>query len=111
MHKQTKLSDPPTAVDARRLGIKISELRNKFEKESKKRSKWLETDRIGYRFNRMVAYPSGMLHSATNHYGGHQNNGRLYQTFRIGVDWNTFKLAPNGSQDEDNLFHFQKTNK
>jgi len=53
---------------------------------------WMEMDRIGYRFNRMVAYPSGALHSATNHYGGTLKDMRMYQTFRIGVDWKTFKM-------------------
>lgn len=93
MHKQTKLCDPPTAKDARLQNLKISALLKQFEKESKIRNKWIETDRIGYRYNRMVAYPSGVLHSATNHYGGTNKNGRLYQTFRIGVDWNTFKMT------------------
>jgi Family of unknown function (DUF6445) len=93
MHKATKLCDPPTPQDAKRLGVSLTALRNKFEADSKNRSKWLEIDRAGYRYNRMVAYPSGILHSATNHYGGTSKDGRLYQTFRIGVDWNTFKMA------------------
>jgi hypothetical protein len=92
MHRQTKLTDPPTAQDARRLKVKLSDLRERFEVESKKRSKWIEIDRIGYCFNRMVAYPSGALHSATQHYGGTIKDVRLYQTFRIGVDWNTFRM-------------------
>ncbi len=93
MHKQTGLYDPPMVEDARRLKIKIADLREQFETESKNRKKWVEIDRIGYRFNRMVAYPSGVLHSATNHHGGTLNNVRLYQTFRIGVDWNTFRMS------------------
>ena len=72
--------------------MKFSTLDNLFENDSKKRSKWIEIDRAGYRPNRMVAYPSGALHSATNHYGGHLENGRIYQTFRIGVDWNSFRM-------------------
>lgn len=95
MHKETKLTDAPTAADARRLNMKLNDLREKFEVDSKKRNKWLEIDRIGYRFNRMVAYPSGALHSATRHYGSSINDGRLYQTFRIGVDWSTFKMKTN----------------
>jgi hypothetical protein len=92
MHKQSGLINPPTPQDARRLGIKLSDLRDKLERESKLRNKWIETDRIGYRYNRMVAYPSGALHSATRHFGGTLATGRLYQTFRVGVDWNTFKM-------------------
>ncbi len=92
MHKKSRLCDPPTAADARKFQIKLNDLREQFEVDSGNRKKWLEIDRIGYRFNRMVAYPSGMLHSATNHYGGSINDVRLYQTFRIGVNWKSFKM-------------------
>lgn len=92
-HKRTGLCDPPMPADARRNKMTLSALRQLLEKESKKRSKWIETDRVGYRFNRMVAYPSGLLHSASKHYGGHLRNGRLYQTFRVGVDWDTFRMS------------------
>jgi hypothetical protein len=93
MHKKTGLCDPPMAGDARRMKMSLWDLREQFERESKKREKWIETDRVGYRFNRMVAYPSGVLHSASKHYGGTLANGRLYQTFRIGVDWSTLKMS------------------
>ncbi len=93
MHKQTKLCNPPQAADSRKLKIKLADLREQFETESKNRKKWIEIDRVGYCFNRMVAYPSGVLHSATNHYGGTINDVRIYQTFRIGVDWKTFIMA------------------
>jgi hypothetical protein len=92
MHKKTRLIDPPTAADARRLKMKVSDIRNRFEAETKQRNKWVEIDRIGYRFNRLVAYPSGALHSATKHYGSAIDDVRLYQTFRIGVDWSTFRM-------------------
>ena len=92
MHKRTGLIDAPTPAAARRLKMKFSILVDLFEDDSKKRSKWIEIDRAGYRPNRMVAYPSGALHSATNHYGGNLINGRIYQTFRIGVNWKTFRM-------------------
>ena len=92
MHRQTKLCDPPNVKTARQFNMSIDDLREKFEAESKNRKKWKEIDRVGYRYNRMVAYPSGVLHSATNHFGGTLTDGRLYQTFRIGVDWKTFKM-------------------
>jgi hypothetical protein len=92
MHKRTGLIDPPTRADARRLKMKFKKLVDLFEDDAWTRSKWIEIDRAGYRPNRMVAYPSGVLHSATNHYGGHLENGRIYQTFRIGVDWKTFRM-------------------
>jgi hypothetical protein len=92
MHKKSGLMDPPSPAAARKLNMKFSTLDNLFENDSKIRSKWIEIDRAGYRPNRMVAYPSGALHSATNHYGGHLENGRIYQTFRIGVDWDSFRM-------------------
>lgn len=93
MHKQTGLTDPVMPADAKRLKRKISSIREQLERETKLREKWTEIDRIGYRFNRMVAYPSGIFHSATNHYGSSNNEGRLYQTFRIGVDWKSFRMG------------------
>jgi hypothetical protein len=93
MHRKTQLTDPPTAEDARRLNTKVSELRERFEEETTQRNKWVEIDRVGYRFNRMLAFPSGVLHSATKHYGASIKDVRLYQTFRIGVDWSSFRMA------------------
>jgi hypothetical protein len=92
MHKSTGLTDEPTVKDARRLNMKIEDLRNLLEADSKDKSKWDEIDRVGYRFNRLVAYPSGAFHSATRHYGSALHNVRLYQTFRIGVNWNSFRM-------------------
>ena len=91
MHRATGLSDAPTTADARRLGRPVDELRRVLERDAGRRERWIEIDRIGYRPNRLVAYPSGVLHSATRHFGGNTADGRLYQTFRIGVDWGTFR--------------------
>ncbi len=92
MHKQTGLMDPPTSAFTRKNKMSLKKLIDRFEDESKDRKKWVETDRIGYRFNRMVAYPSGVLHSATSHFGSSLQDVRIYQTFRIGVDWKTFRM-------------------
>ena len=70
-----------------------TELLALLERDSRYRQRWIEIDRVGYRPNRMVAYPSGVLHSATRHHGASLRRGRLYQTFRIGVDWSTFRAA------------------
>lgn len=90
MHKATGLTDPPSARDAARLGRSRRELADLLHRDSRHRARWVEIDRIGYRPNRIVAYPSGMLHSATRHHGGSLGDGRVYQTFRVGVDWSTF---------------------
>jgi hypothetical protein len=95
MHKQTKLVNPPTPQDARRLKMKHKDLIELFEEDSMRRHKWIEIDRVGYRFNRMVAYPSGALHSATRHYGNEFGKGRIYQTFRVGVDWSSCRIHAN----------------
>ena len=92
MHKQTGLLNPAMPADARRLKMKLHDLQNQLEQESKNPGKWIEIDRAGYRFNRIVAYPSGVFHSATKHYGGSLKDGRIYQTFRIGVDWSSFRM-------------------
>ena len=89
MHRATGLADAPTAADARRLGCPLAELRERLERDAYRRERWVEIDRAGYRFNRLVAYPSGVLHSATRHWGDSPANGRLYQTFRVGVAWDS----------------------
>ncbi|HXC54951.1 MAG TPA: DUF6445 family protein [Rhizomicrobium sp.] len=85
-HKATGLIFEPDRADARRLGTTLRKLRERLERDSERRARWEEIDRAGYKYNRMVAYPSGMLHSATRHYGGSLGEGRIYQTFRVGVD-------------------------
>ncbi|MEA2876368.1 MAG: hypothetical protein QOF14_1564 [Hyphomicrobiales bacterium] len=91
-HRATGLVNAPTQRDARRLKTTLTKLRDRLEVDSEKRQKWIEIDRAGYRFNRMVAYASGMLHSASRHYGSNLRDGRIYQTFRIGVDWSSCRL-------------------
>jgi hypothetical protein len=88
-HRATGLEAAPTAGDARRLGRPLAELRATLDRDAHRRERWIEIDRAGYRFNRLVAYPSAVLHSATRHHGASTARGRLYQTFRIGVDWRT----------------------
>jgi hypothetical protein len=92
MHKKTGLCDPPTSKDANKLNTSLRSLRHILANDSKKKNKWSEVDRIGYQFNRMVAYPSGVYHSATKHFGNSLRGGRIFQAFRIGVDWNSFRL-------------------
>jgi hypothetical protein len=93
MHRKTGLTDPPSARDAKRLGKARTQLVDILERDSRLRSRWVEVDRIGYGFNRMVAFPSGVLHSASRHHGASIAGGRLFQTFRVGVDWSSLKVA------------------
>lgn len=94
MHRSTGLTDAATSSDARRLGRSRAELLDLLARDSRYRRRWVEIDRIGYCFNRMVAYPSGQLHSATRHHGTLLDHGRFYQTFRIGVDWSALNALP-----------------
>jgi hypothetical protein len=91
-HRATGLVNAPMQRDARRLNTTLTALRDRLETDSERRSRWIEIDRAGYRFNRMVAYASGMLHSASRHYGSNLGDGRIYQTFRLGVDWSSCRL-------------------
>jgi hypothetical protein len=91
-HRATGLVNAPTQRDARRLKMTLTALRERLEIDSERRQRWIEIDRAGYRFNRMVAYSSGMLHSASRHYGSSLRDGRIYQTYRIGVDWSSCRL-------------------
>jgi Family of unknown function (DUF6445) len=91
-HRPTGLINAPRRADAVRLGTTLRKLRERLDRESERRDRWVEIDRAGYRYNRMVAYASGMLHSASRHFGSNLRDGRIYQTFRIGVDWSTCRI-------------------
>ena len=91
-HKRTGLLNAPGRSDAHRLKTTLKKLRDRLERDTQKREQWIEIDRVGYRFNRMVAYPSAVLHSATRHFGKDLEGGRIYQTFRLGVDWSSVRL-------------------
>ena len=84
-HRETGLTAKPTRRDAVRLGVTVSELESRLIADSKTPCKWIEIDRIGNRFNRAVIFPSGVLHSATRHFGRSLHHGRLYQTFHFPV--------------------------
>ena len=86
-HRRTGLADAATPADARRLGLRYADMLAVFERDARIHARWIELDRIGYKPNRMVAYPSGVFHSATRHHGSTAADARLYQTFRVGVDW------------------------
>jgi len=92
-HKSTGLTRAPTQADARRLGMTLTRLRERLERDSENRRRWIEVDRAGHKYNRMVAYASGMLHSASRHFGSSLATGRLYQTFRLGVDWSSCRIC------------------
>jgi Family of unknown function (DUF6445) len=86
-HKETGLTQAPTAADARKLKMTLSDLNDLLNDNGPVRSKWIETDRISYQYNRLIAFPSGVFHSASKHFGSKTTDGRVFQTYRVGVDW------------------------
>lgn len=86
-HRRTGLVAEPTPAVARSLGTTPEALDKLITRDSRNPKKWREIDRVGNVYNRAVFYHSGMLHSATRHFGGNLESGRIYQTFRFGVDW------------------------
>lgn len=86
-HRDTKLVAMPTPADADRLTKSIDELMTTLKRDSRRPEKWNETNRVGNVYNRALFYRSGMTHSATRHFGSNLQDGRIYQTFRFGVDW------------------------
>lgn len=84
-HRATNLTAAPTARDAARLNSSVEELEEVLEQDGLRPARWRELDRIGNIYNRAVFYRSGLLHSATRHFGSNLRNGRLYQTFRFAV--------------------------
>ncbi|MGB8510680.1 MAG: DUF6445 family protein [Pyrinomonadaceae bacterium] len=86
-HRATGITTMPTRADAKRLKTTTGALIEQLNGDGTDARKWREIDRVGNVFNRAVFYRSGMLHSATRHFGSNLQQGRIYQTFRFGVDW------------------------
>jgi hypothetical protein len=84
-HRKTGLTGMPSKKDVERLGISILELNEIINKDNKKARNWEEIDRVGNVYNRAVIFPSGLLHSATRHFGSNRFNGRLYQSFHFPI--------------------------
>ena len=80
-HRRTGLRRAPVRSDEANLGMSCEEIAEILERDSYFPSRWIEVDRIGYRFNRAVVYPAYALHSATNHRGTTMDNGRKYQFY------------------------------
>jgi hypothetical protein len=82
-HRKTGLSSRPTSKDVERLGISREQLGEILERDARIRNRWTEIDRVGNVYNRAVVFPSGLLHSASKHFGSGRLNGRLYQSFHF----------------------------
>lgn len=84
-HRRTGLSGSPTARDRRRLGRTYSQLCEEFDRDSETRSKWIETERVEYRYNRAVIFPARRFHAATQNFGSRVANARMHQLFSFRI--------------------------
>lgn len=79
-HKQTGWEFAPTQQEAAQHGIQSHEdMVNFFNVEGKDRSKWIETDNVAFKFNRLVMFNPFMFHSNGDWFGTTNQNARLVQ--------------------------------
>jgi hypothetical protein len=84
-HQKTGLLSAPTRRDAERLRTTVKGLTGRLLRDSQSRDRWIEVDRVGNVYNRALIFPSGLLHSASRHFGSTLSNGRVYQTFHFPI--------------------------
>ncbi len=82
-HRATGLVSAPTPRDADRLGRPIDELRATLRRDRLRPERWIEVDRVAYRYNRAVLFRSGRLHAATRYFGSRRPDERLYHAFHF----------------------------
>ncbi len=84
-HRTTGLVCRPTRRDEERLNVPLAELNKVLLRDGTRRDRWRELDRISNFYNRAVMFSSGLLHSATRHFGNNLSNGRIYQSFHFPI--------------------------
>lgn len=84
-HRKTGLESAPTAKDAKRLNQSKSELEVIIQRDRFINNRFIETERIGYKFNRAIIFPSRRLHAASKHFGKDIESGRIFQAFSFKV--------------------------
>ena len=84
-HKRTGLENAPTLKDAKNLDCSKSDLEKIIQRDRRYANRFIETDRIGYKFNRAIIFPSKKLHAATKHFGSSIHDGRIFQVFSFKV--------------------------
>jgi len=79
-HKQTGWEFAPIQQEAAQHGIQSHEdMVNFFNVEGKDRSKWIETDNVAFKYNRLVMFNPFMFHSNGDWFGTTNQNARLVQ--------------------------------
>ena len=79
-HKQTGWEFAPTQQEAAQYGVHSHEDMVKFfNTEGKDRTKWIETDNVAFKFNRLVLFNPFLFHSNGDWFGTKNENARLVQ--------------------------------
>jgi hypothetical protein len=84
--KETGCYKPPNELDVKRTGKPIDQL--VYETYANKildKDAWIEVDRIGNVYNRLVLWDAQYCHAASKYFGDSLENGRLFQLFFFDV--------------------------
>ncbi len=80
-HRKTGAEFGPTTKYAKQIGISKKALKDLLDRDGTYRKRFIETDKVGYQFNRAVVFPANRLHSASEHFGKDVTDGRIFQAF------------------------------
>ena len=81
-HKETGWETAPTNEEGAKYGIKShNDMFHFFNTEGKDESKWICTDNIGFKYNRLVMFNPFLWHSNGDWFGDTYDNCRLVQLF------------------------------
>jgi len=81
-HKETGWEFTPTEEEGAEYGIKShKDMFEFFNTEGKNMSRWIETDNISFKYNRLVMFNPAMWHSNGDWFGNTYDNSRLVQLF------------------------------
>jgi hypothetical protein len=92
-HVETRLTEMPTEVDAKRLGVaSADELKALLDDDKRNYSAWKVVDQVGNRFNRLLLFRGVRYHQSAEYFGTTLENGRLFQTFFFGLALNCLSV-------------------
>ena len=81
-HKETGWEFAPTDEEGAQYGINShNDMVDFFNSEGKDMSKWIETDNISFKYNRLVMFNPSFWHSNGDFFGDTHENSRLVQLF------------------------------
>tara|TARA_R100001443_G_scaffold2242_2_gene7586 strand:- start:26 stop:634 length:609 start_codon:yes stop_codon:yes gene_type:complete len=81
-HKETGWDTSPTMEEASKYGINShKDMCQFFNTEGNDKSKWIETDNVGFKYNRLVMFNPALWHSNGDWFGTTEDDSRLVQLF------------------------------